>query len=154
MSEPRKSYELADRNSSSDSDEAYGYVSEVIATHKSDLTHARIGIAWMVNRTEDIDGRRKLGKMRLLNELDRLMLNLDAIILLDRGAWAVMKPPQRLALVHHELCHLAPVEDEDGSQKADGHGERKWRTVKHDIEEFREVVAAHGCYKERSSRVR
>lgn len=143
--DPKKRYDLI----SKDTDEGryvYELIRDVREEHAKDLTHARIGAAWIVGKRPDKDGRVTLGKMKKSSELEKSLHHLDAIILLNQDAWRRLLPNQRVALIHHELCHLSDVTGPEGEALFDGHGERRWRIVKHDIEEFRAVVQAHGCY--------
>lgn len=144
--DPRKKFDVI----SEDTEEGKGVIAlirRVKKEWKEDLREARIGAAWMIGKKADRDGRLMLGKLKKLSELEQRMNELDAIVFLNQDAWRTLSAEQRLALVHHELCHLAPQEDRNGEAAYDGHGQRKWRTVKHDIEEFREVVRTHGAYK-------
>ncbi len=143
--DPKKRYDLI----SKDTDEGlyvYELIRDVREEHAKDLTHARIGAAWIVGKRPDKDGRVTLGKMKKAGELEKSIHHLDALILLNQDAWRRLLPNQRVALIHHELCHLSDVTGPEGEALFDGHGERRWRIVKHDIEEFRAVVHAHGCY--------
>jgi hypothetical protein len=56
-------------------------------------------------------------------------------------------PAKKRALIDHELSHAGIVLNKDGEPKYDERGRNIWRTRKHDIEEFRDVVERHGCYK-------
>lgn len=127
--------------------EVFKLLDQVKKQWKEDLHKARVGAAWMIGKKPDKDGRIVLGRMKKCSELERQIHSLDAILILNQEHWRVFSKEQRLALVHHELCHLAQAEDANGDQAIDGHGSLKWRLVRHDIEEFRAVVAAHGCYK-------
>jgi hypothetical protein len=60
----------------------------------------------------------------------------------------VLDEKKRLAILDHELCHAQVVEDEEGNTATDHDGRPKWRVRKHDLEEFREIVARHGIYKQ------
>lgn len=144
--DPRKVYDLIG-TSTDEGKEVHDLIGEVRKRWKDDLRHARIGVAWMIGKKADRDGRITLGRLRKCSELERRLHRLDAIVLLSQDHFRRLSKPQKLALVHHELCHLAESLDSNGEVAFDGHGERKWRIVKHDIEEFREVAQAHGCWK-------
>lgn len=66
---------------------------------------------------------------------------------LNKEFWDQFDDEKRLALMDHELCHAAAALDSEYAQKYDERGRRVWRVRKHDIEEFRDVVKRHGCYK-------
>ncbi|MBW3663561.1 MAG: hypothetical protein KY469_10715 [Actinobacteria bacterium] len=55
--------------------------------------------------------------------------------------WVGAEPGQRAAVVDHELCHL-DVDDESGDLSLRGH----------DLEEFNDVVARHGLWRDDVSR--
>ena len=138
MKAPSKKYELT-----TDLDPL---IAEVKRKWKEDLNAARIGGAWMLSVKPDKDGHVTLGKLHKCSELEKRYHGLDAIVIINRTRYALLGPSQRLALVHHEMCHLAAAE-EHGEPVYDGHGDRRWRTAKHTIEDFTEVVQAHGAYK-------
>lgn len=118
-----------------------------VAQHK-ELKPARIAIAWMIRVKPNKDGHVTLGKMKKASELDRELHGFDAVLILNEEHWRILQPEQRLALVDHELCHLAPALDANTlDQRVDAHGKKLWRIRKHDIEEFRGVVERHGLYK-------
>jgi predicted metallopeptidase len=49
-------------------------------------------------------------------------------------AWSSLTPDQRIAVVHHELCHFG-ITDDGGLA-----------IIPHDIEEFHEIARIHGSY--------
>lgn len=143
---PRKLYDLITEETQEGA-EVLALVQEVKNRWKKDLNPARIGAAWMIGKRADRDGRVMLGRLKKCSELEKQMNKLDAIVLLNQDRFRLLSKEQRLALVHHEMCHLAESLDNNLNAAYDGHGERKWRLVKHDLEEFREVVRTHGAYK-------
>jgi hypothetical protein len=144
--EPKKTYDLISKETI-EGKSVFKLITEVLKRWKKDLSSARIGAAWMVGKKPDKDGVVTLGRMKKCSELERQLHQLDAIVLLNQDYWRMLKDEQRLALVHHELCHLDQALDSNGELAYDGHGERKWRLRKHDVEEFNEVIRSHGCYK-------
>lgn len=109
----------------------------------------RIALAWAKAWKADVDGKLVLGKCKKASDLDRELAPFDFVILLNRDFWLSSKvtDAQRRALLDHELMHAAPAYDEDGHIKRDARGRTVYRIRKHDIEEFRDIVARHGCYK-------
>ena len=71
------------------------------------------------------------------------------MILLNREVWmdGEFTPQKKAALIDHELCHAAPQLGKDFEPVYDEQGRQLYRSRKHDIEEFREIVQRHGCYK-------
>lgn len=73
----------------------------------------------------------------------------DFVMLIDRNIWDGLSPEQKLALVDHELCHMAQSEDADGLPRFNQvTGEPIWCIRPHDVEEFDEIVRRHGLWKE------
>lgn len=144
-SDPKKTYDLISKDTDEGKD-VFALIASVKKEHCTDIASARIGAAWLIGKKADKDGHIVLGKMKKASELERRLHKLDAIVLLNQDVWRKLLPNQRVAVMHHQLCHLADVVDPNGEVAYDGHGERKWRIVRHDIEEFRAVVHAHGCY--------
>jgi hypothetical protein len=123
----------------------------IVDAHHEDLskTNARIALAWQLGLKPDVDGRLVLGRCRKATDLDRELAPFDFVILLNRDFWqnAKVTNEQRNALLDHELCHAAVAYDTDGDLKRDDRGRYVFRVRKHDLEEFRDVVARHGLYK-------
>lgn len=128
----------------------YRLMDEIIAAHHPHLADANICIAWAHGWKADADGRLQLGKMKKGSDLDREMHGYDAVMLLNHLAWnaAGFSEAQMRALIDHELCHLQVACDSDGEAKLDENGRTVYRIRKHDLEEFREIVARHGCWKD------
>lgn len=128
----------------------YELMAECIEEWHEDLAECRIALLWAFNVKPDKDGRLVLGKCMPVSEHDRLLHGFARKIWFNKLAWDSedMTRAKRLALMDHELSHIAPdVDDDSDEQKYDGHGLPIWRTVKHTIEDFHFVVARHGCYK-------
>ena len=114
-----------------------------------DLDGAKIALAWRKRLKSDKDGHLMLGKCVKGSDLQRELAPYDFVILLNREVWqdSMFTLEKKTALLDHELCHAARVHDKLGLPASDEYGRSVWRTRKHDIEEFREIVERHGCYK-------
>jgi hypothetical protein len=86
-------------------------------------------------------GQRVLGKCRVTTDEERAAGGPDAIITLDGGAWIGMSEPTRRALIHHELCHIAPV---SGPHLPGVRPTLKARNADFYFDGFHEVMIAHG----------
>ena len=127
---------------------AYRIMDELIDAHHSHLQDAKIAIAWRFGWKADPDGICRLGQAKKGSDLDRELHGYDFVILLHHEAWnKVLSEAQQKALMDHELCHCEVSKDSNGEPKVDERGRTVFRIRKHDIEEFREVVSRHGCYK-------
>jgi hypothetical protein len=145
MGKPKKvNYRLIGKGSP-----LYPMMDELIGLYHEELAQARIALAWNLSWKPDVDGRVTLGKCKKASDLDRELAAYDFVIILRQEFFedAEVTDAQRRALLDHELCHAAPKLDEDGEQLEDEKGRKVWRTRKHDIEEFEQIVARHGCYK-------
>jgi hypothetical protein len=127
----------------------YALLDRLVDAHHEDLRQARLALAWCTSWKPDVDGRVTLGKCKKASDLDRELAAFDFIILLRRAFWTDIRvtDAQREALLDHELCHAALKYDDKGEPLEDERGRRVYRVRKHDIEEFTEIVARHGCYK-------
>jgi len=123
----------------------------LVDEHHPELSQAnvRIALAWATSWKADVDGRLTLGKCKKATDLDRELAPFDFVILLNRDFWQNPRVTdvQRRALLDHELCHAAVAYDENREPKVDDRGRTVFRTRKHDLEEFREIVERHGCWK-------
>jgi hypothetical protein len=139
---------LIDRGPENDHPEPYRIMDELIYQHHPHLTDAKIALAWRMEWAEDADGRLTLGQAKKGSDLDRELHDYDFVILLNHEAWhlAGFDEKQRTALIDHELCHLQVAMDDDGEVREDEYGRTVWRIRKHDVEEFKDVVARHGLW--------
>jgi Putative phage metallopeptidase len=121
----------------------------VDAHHRDELHEARIALAWCTSWKPDVDGRVTLGKCKKASDLDRELMAFDFVILLRRSFWRneTVTDAQRAALLDHELCHAGLKFDERGDPVEDARGRPVYRTKKHDVEEFINVVKRHGIWR-------
>ena len=146
MAKPKViNFELIDRLVFS---EPYSILDKMRRFH-GELAEARIAIAWRKALSPDKDGHLILGKCVKVSDLHRELADWDFIILLNQEVWCdeEFTDEKKSALMDHELCHAARSFDSDGNEQRDERGRAVWRTRKHDIEEFQEIVKRHGCYK-------
>jgi hypothetical protein len=131
---------------------AYKLMDEIISQHHSQLweAEAKIAIAWRFGWKANADGRITLGQCKKGSDLDRAMHGFDFVILLNHEVWnmAGFSEAQMRALIDHELCHAAISKDSNGELKKDEKGRTVFRIRKHDLEEFKDVVARHGLWKD------
>jgi len=129
--------------------EPYQVLAAVRREFHAELHKGRIALAWRKGFKPDRDGHLVLGKCVKAPDLQKELVDWDFVILLNKEVWMDQEWPieKKRALLDHELCHAARVEDEFGAQKEDEKGRLVWRVRKHDIEEFQDVVKRHGCYK-------
>jgi hypothetical protein len=142
------SYELIERETEIGR-HLYARLNVLVDRHHDDLQDARIALAWCTSWKPDVDGRVTLGKCQKASDLSRELAPFDFVILLNQDFWTSVRVTnaQRDALLDHELMHAAVAYDADGAPKRDDRGRTVYRIRKHDIEEFRDIVARHGCYK-------
>lgn len=129
--------------------EPYRIMEDLVERHHADLVDAKIAIAWRYGKKDDADGRLWLGQAKKGSDLDRSLHGYDFVILLNYEAWQAVSVEQwRVALIDHELTHCTVSKDSNGEAKTDEAGRIVYRTRKHDLEEFREIVARHGQWKQ------
>lgn len=149
---PKKvAYELI-RDNSEIGRPMYERLYQLIDSHHEELSreNARVALAWSLSWNPDVDGRLTLGKCKKATELDRELAPFDFVILLNRDVWQhpSFGDVQKNALLDHELMHAAVAYDANGEPKRDERKRTVFRIRKHDLEEFRDVVARHGLYKD------
>jgi hypothetical protein len=127
----------------------YQIMEELIGEYHPHLASAKIAMAWKFDMKADADGHVTLGMARKASDLDKELHSYDFVIILNSDMWnrQGFEEKHMRALVDHELCHCEVAKDKDGEEKTDASGKYVWRIRKHDIEEFREIVARHGCWK-------
>lgn len=128
--------------------EPYRIMEELIDKHHAHLTDVKIAIAWRFGWGANADGLMTMGRTKKCGDLDRELAAYDFVILLNHEAWnrGGLNTAHQTALIDHELCHAEVTMDTNGEPKRDEEGRLVCRIRRHDIEEFRDVVARHGCY--------
>jgi putative metallopeptidase len=146
--EKRVAYKLIPKDSAAGKP-MYAMLDRLIEQHHTELTHARIALAWNLSWKPDADGIKKLGKCKKASDLDRELASWDFVIVLSQEFWsdAQVNDSQRKALLDHELEHATVRFDREGEPLRDERGRVVYRMRKHDIEEFRSVIARNGMYK-------
>jgi hypothetical protein len=126
----------------------YSLLDELVHAHHDQLKVARIALAWCTSWQPDLDGRVTLGQCKRASDLDRELAAFDFVILLRKSFWQNdhVTDEQRRALLDHELCHGARALDKHGDPVIDERGRPVWRTRRHNVEEFAEVVERHGMW--------
>lgn len=131
--------------------EPYVIMEDLIPRYHLHLVKAKIAIAWATSWKPDADSRLVLGKCKKGAELERQMHGYDFVIILNKEMWdkslAEFGNKLKAALIDHELCHAEVARDADDQPKKDEQGRIVYRTRKHDLEEFREIVERHGIWK-------
>lgn len=142
------SYELIEEDSPL-GQKMYRMMVTLIAEYHDDLKEARIALAWNTSWKPDPDGRVTLGKLKKATDLDRELHRWDFVMVLRKEFWEHpdVTDDKREALMDHELCHGRLKLDKNLDPVTDAKGRKVYRTRKHDIEEFREVVWRHGYWK-------
>ena len=142
------SYKLIEREGAP-GEKMHALLDELVVEHHQDLAQARIALAWNLSWKPDVDGRVTLGKCKKASDLDRELVDYDFVIILNREFWehGDVDDHKRRALMDHELSHGALKLDAYGEPVEDEKGRKVYRTRKHDIEEFTEIVSRYGCYK-------
>lgn len=127
--------------------EPYALLKQIRKENHSHINEAKVALAWRHRVKSDKDGILKLGQCLKNSGVHREFAELDFIILLNKLAWDAFSKEQKCALLDHELCHIMPSEDKNGEHQQDDRGRKLFRTRRHDIEEFSEIVKRHGLYK-------
>ncbi len=100
------------------------------------VANFKIGYVIVRGLKLNLDKREPWGKFKKVPPLYRGLTNLDAVVEIVADGWQRLAAEQQEALVAHELCH--------GSMSERG----ALRIEKHDLEEFRFVVAQWGAWDE------
>jgi Putative phage metallopeptidase len=100
------------------------------------VANFKIGFVIVRGLKLNLDKREPWGKFKKVPPLYRGLTGLDAVVELVEDGWHRLAAEQQEALVAHELCH--------GSMSERG----ALRVEKHDLEEFRFVVAQWGAWDE------
>ena len=143
------SYELITRDSYH-GQRMYPMLNNLVESYHEELRDARIALAWCMSWKPDVDGRMTLGMCRRASDIDRELMPFDFVILLNQLFWLSESVTftQRQALLDHELCHASVKLGGDLEPERDERDRVIYRTRKHDVEEFRDIVSRWGCWKQ------
>lgn len=73
----------------------------------------------------------------------------DFVLQFDRNVWEGLDLLQRCAITEHELKHCIQAVDADGAPRFNQlTGAPVWAIAAHDVEEFDEIMARYGAWKE------
>lgn len=128
---------------------AYEMMSKIRKHNHSGIRKAKIALMWLLKVRPDKDGHLLLGRCKKASDFQRELSEYDFVILLNKQMWEHPKfgHKRQKALLDHELCHAAQSYDGEGHRIKNKRGKYVFRTRKHDIEEFKEIVERHGLYK-------
>lgn len=147
MAKKQPTYEVIGEDERPD---LYEVMRELLDEHHDELDGAVVQLVWRRSWKSDKDDRLILGQAVIPGRVDRLTHGVDLRVLLNYEVYNSVNfsREQQRALIDHELQHFAPALDEDTmEQKVGADGLREWRKRKHNLEEFREIVARHGQWK-------
>lgn len=99
-------------------------------------TNFKLGYIVVRGLKLNLDKKEPWGKFKKVPPLYRGLTSLDAVVEIVADGWGQLNAEQQEALIAHELCH--------GSMSERG----ALRVEKHDLEEFRFVVAQYGAWDE------
>lgn len=118
----------------------------IMREHHEDLHEAKLKVAF-VFVFPDLDGngqpknfaiqehgRRVYGRAVIVPLLQRLMMKVDAMVLIDASAWEKFSDRQREALLDHELHHFELKKDELEEPMTDDLGRPRLSIRPHDFE--------------------
>jgi hypothetical protein len=142
-------YELITPDADCPGGNPYPLLAEIREKHHPETLEAKIALAWKKGIKADADGHVILGLCVRAGELQRELVDYDFCIVLNREVWedAEFTNEQKLALIDHEMCHVARAVDREGEFVIDSKNRAVWRVRGHDIEEFGAIIERHGCYK-------
>lgn len=127
----------------------YKMMEQIRKKHHHWIRRARIALVLKKKMKPDKDGHLVLGRCQKMTDTVKELAPWDFVIYLNKEVWndEEFGKKRQVALLDHELCHAAPVYNKSGKQKKDIRGNYVFRYRDHEIEEFREIVERHGCYK-------
>jgi len=126
----------------------YRIMEELIKKVCGHLDGARIAIAWRKGWPA-VQGRIKLGQMKMANDCDRAYKDFDFLLLLNSEVYrnnAAGEESLTMTL-HHLLLAGTPDLDRDGNQKIDEKDRKCWKIRKPPIVEFPEIIQTYGLEK-------
>lgn len=129
--------------------EIYSIMERLIQKFHPELMEAKIALAWNFSWKPDKDGHLVLGKCKKAGDLEKSVPSpFDFIITLFKPFWEdpAVSQDQMCALLDHELCHATARYDDEGELLRDEKGNIMYRTRKHDVEDFIEIIERYGVH--------
>lgn len=126
----------------------YRIMEDLINSCCGHLEDARIAIAWRKG-WPSVNGRVKLGQMKMANDCDRAYKDFDFLLLLNSELYrtSVAGDESLTMTIHHCLLAGTPDLDRDGNQKTDEKDRLCWKIRKPPIVEFPEIIQTYGLEK-------
>jgi hypothetical protein len=142
-------FDLIDAAEKYEGGNPHAILAEIRKKHHADTIDAKVALAWKRGVKANPDGHVILGMCVRAGDLQRELVDYDFCIWLNREVWMSEEftRKEKLALIDHEMCHVAHAMDDEGGYRQDTKGRFVWRLREHDIEEFTCVIERHGCYK-------
>lgn len=78
-------------------------------------------------------------KVKKCSPLEKHLTDHDLLLITNGEVWPRLNRAQKIALLHHEFCHVEEIKDKDG--------ERQLSMLPHDLEAFAEEVRVHGLWR-------
>jgi len=116
-------------------EEVYTLMYELINEYHMDLRNAKIKCLFY-DKARKSEGKLVLGTAEVVSPKYNYLTDIDFIISIYGGTWDIMAEQERKALLDHELCHLFITEDR--------HGEPVYKTIPHDLSEFKAIIERYG----------
>jgi hypothetical protein len=128
---------------------------DLIAKYHTHIIDFGVNVRYtFVNKTPKSKGLEVWGTCRKISGLNAYHAGADDSffgITISKEVWDILPEKSRLALVDHELCHIA-AEMKEGKDEADEELEQetpvKLSVRPHDLEEFSCIVRRHGLWRD------
>jgi predicted metallopeptidase len=108
---------------------------EMLAKYHPEIVNCKIAYLWC-SKDMKSGGKIALAQVQKVGPRVKALLEYDFIITISSPIWKTLSTEQQYSVLDHELYHI--FVDEDSA------GEPKYQLLKHDIEEFTNVVLNHG----------
>lgn len=108
---------------------------EMLAKYHPEIVNCKIAYLWC-SKDMKSGGKIALAQVQKVGPRVKALLEYDFIITISSPIWKTLSDEARYGILDHELYHI--FVDEDSA------GEPKYQLLKHDVEEFTNVVLNHG----------
>ena len=110
---------------------------KLIYDYHNHLEHVRIAYLFL-NKEQRCKGSLVAAKAKKVSEEYRMLTNYDFLIIISAPIWVSLTSKQQEAILDHELEHCWTDEDDLGN--------RTFKILPHDVEEFSSIIRRHGLY--------
>jgi hypothetical protein len=122
-----------------------GLLAEAFKAH-GELKDLEVVFLFRSSFPTDKDGKTPAARIKKIGPTEREFIPADVMIVLNWELWTSQPDIWKIAVLDHELTHVAPSINDEGERRTDAEGRPAWRIRDHEVTEFLTVIHRRGAY--------